>query len=227
VARLNAPSGKVRLARGLNAPSGEVRFARGLSAPSGEVCLAQGPPRTRRPRSCSHIRAFNALTLQDFATIPTRLGITPRRCSTHSLGKTIAATIQHCAERPVSAPWHCAAYFCTANTSSPRRGDDGTLEWGRTLFYDYTGPHRDDRPAGTVFPVTVSPVRPSPLLQHHAGYCDDIPNAVEAHEDRTSPRPPLYLVRTPINATLESAHGRRLGSQPLHHHPRSRSWRRT
>jgi hypothetical protein len=33
---------------------------------------------------------------------PTRLGIMPRRCSTHSLGRTIPATIQHCAERPVS-----------------------------------------------------------------------------------------------------------------------------
>jgi hypothetical protein len=56
------------------------------------------------------------------ATTPTHLGITPRRCSTNSLGKIIPATVQHYAERPVSAPWHCAAYFCTANTSSPRRG---------------------------------------------------------------------------------------------------------
>jgi hypothetical protein len=79
-------------------------------------------------------RTLNALTPQDCTTTPTRLGITPRRCSTNSLGKTIPATIQHCAERPVSASWHCAAYFCTANTSSPRRGDGGTLEWGRMLF---------------------------------------------------------------------------------------------
>jgi hypothetical protein len=38
----NAPSGEVRLARGLNAPSGEVRLARGLNAPSGGVRLARG-----------------------------------------------------------------------------------------------------------------------------------------------------------------------------------------
>jgi hypothetical protein len=88
----------------------------------------------------------------------------------------------------VSAPWHCAAYFLTANAPSPRRGAGGTLEWGRTLFYDYTGLRRDVKPAGTVFSVAVNPVRPSPPLQRHAGYCDDIPNAVGAHEDRTSPR---------------------------------------
>jgi hypothetical protein len=138
VAHLNAPSGEVRLARGLNAPSGEVRLARGLNAPSSEFCLARGlnapsgevrvargAPHTRHPRSYSHVRAFNALT---------RLGITPQRCSTDPLEKTIPATIQHCAERPVSASWHCAAYFRTANTSSSRRGDDGTLEWGQMVF---------------------------------------------------------------------------------------------
>jgi hypothetical protein len=118
----------------LNAPSGEVRLARGLNAPSGEVRLARGPPRARHPRSCSHVRAFNALTPQDCTTTLTCLGIMPRRCYTHSLGKTIPATIQHCAERPVSAPRHCVAYFCMANTPSPRRGADGTLEWGRMLF---------------------------------------------------------------------------------------------
>jgi hypothetical protein len=182
-AHLNAPSGEVRLARGLNAPSGEVRLARGLNAPSGEVRLARGPPRARHHRSRWHVRAFNALTPQDCATTLMRLGITPRRCSTDPMGKTIPATIQHCAERLVSAPWHCAAYFRTTNTSSPRSGADGTLEWGQMLFYDYTGLHRDVRPAGTVFSVAVIPVRPSPPLQHHAGYCDNIPNAVGARED--------------------------------------------
>jgi hypothetical protein len=121
-----------RVAR-LNVPSGDVRLARGLNAPSGEVHLARGPLHARHPRSCSRIRAFNALAPQDCATTLTRLRITPRRCSTDSLGKTIPATMQHCAERPVSTPWHCAAYFRTANTSSPR-GGGGTLEWGRMLF---------------------------------------------------------------------------------------------
>jgi hypothetical protein len=77
------------------------------------------------------------------------------------------------------------------------------------FFYNYTGLHRDVRPTGTVFSVAVSPVRPSPPLQRHARYCDDIPNAVGAHGDRTSPRLPLYLVRTPVDDTLEPAHGRR------------------
>jgi hypothetical protein len=105
-----------------------------LNAPSGEVRLARGPPPTRRPRSCWHVRAFNALTPQDCATTLTRLGITPRRCSTDSLGKTIPATIQHCAERPVSAQWHCAAYFRTANTSSPRRGGRRNPRMGANVF---------------------------------------------------------------------------------------------
>jgi hypothetical protein len=94
---------------------------------------------------------------------------------------------------------------------------------GECFFYDYTGLHRDVRPARTVFSVAVSLVRPSPPLQRHAGYCDDIPNAVGAHGDRTSPRPPLYLIRTPVDGSLEPAHGRRPDNQPLHHYPRSRS----
>jgi hypothetical protein len=193
-----------------------------MNTPSCEVRLARGPPRTRRPHSCSHIRAFNALTPQDCATTLTRLGITPRRCSTDSLGKTIPVTIQHCAKRPVSAPWHCAAYFRMANTSSPRRGPAEPSNGGECFFYDYTGPRRDVRPTGTVFSVVVSPVGPSPPLQRHPGYCDDIPNAVGAHGDRTSPRPPLYLVRTPVDGTLEPAHGRRPDGQHIDHHPRSR-----
>jgi hypothetical protein len=93
---------------------------------------------------------------------------------------------------------------------------------GECFFYDYTGLHRDIRPAGMIFSIAVSPVRPSPPLQRHAGYCDDIPNAVGAHGDRTSPHPLLYLVRTPVDGTLEPAHGRRLDGQPLRRHSRSR-----
>jgi hypothetical protein len=103
--------------------------------------------------------------------------------------------------------------------------EGGTAEpsnGGKCFLYDYRGLHREVRPAGTVFFVAISPVRPSPPLQRHAGYCDDIPNAVEAHGDRTLPRPPLYLVRTPVDGALEPAHGRRSDNQPLCHHPRSR-----
>jgi hypothetical protein len=125
----------------------------------------------------------------------------------------------------VSAPWHCAAYFCTTNTSSPRRGG-GTAEpsnGGECFSYDYTGLHRDVRPAGTVFSVAISPVRPSPPLQYHAGHCDDIPDAIEVRKDGTLPRPPLCLIWPPVDGTLEPARRRRPDSQPLRHHPRSRS----
>jgi hypothetical protein len=70
------------------------------------------------------------------------LGITPRCYSTDPVGKTIPATVQHCAERPVSAPWHCAAYFCMANTSSPRRRGRRNPRMGASAFsmttQDYT-----------------------------------------------------------------------------------------
>jgi hypothetical protein len=85
------PSSEVHLAQGLDAPSGEFRLARGLNTPSGgsvslvgsipplgqgpprsraqrplgEDCLARGRLHTRCPRSCSRVRAFNALRPQD------------------------------------------------------------------------------------------------------------------------------------------------------------------
>jgi hypothetical protein len=66
----------------------------------------------------------------------------PRRCSTDPLGKTIPATVQHCANRQVSTPWHCVAYFCTTNTSSPRRRGRGNPRMGASAFsmtmQDYT-----------------------------------------------------------------------------------------
>jgi hypothetical protein len=110
---------------------------------------------------------FNALTPQDCATTPTRLGITPQRCSTNPRGKTIPATVQHCAERTMSATWHCAAYFCSTSTSSPRRGTAEPSKGDKYFFYVYIGLHRDVRPARTVFSVAISPVRPSPPLEHH------------------------------------------------------------
>jgi hypothetical protein len=51
-------------------------------------------------------------------------------------------------------------------------GAGSTLE---CLFFAYAGPCRDVGPAGSVIPVAVNPVRPSPPLPHHAGHCDDIP----------------------------------------------------
>jgi hypothetical protein len=105
-----------------------------------------------------------------------------------------------------------------------RRALEGGAEpskGNKYIFYGYTGLHRDVRPAGTVLSVAISPVRSSPPLQHHAGYCDDIPDAIGAHGDRTPPRPPLYFVRSPIDSTLESVCRRRPDGQPLHCYPRS------
>jgi hypothetical protein len=163
-ARLNTPSGEVRLARGLNAPSGEVRLARGLNAPSGEVRCAQGPTRARHPRSCSRDRAFNALTPQDCATTLTRLGITARRCSTDSRGgpsPPLYNTVRRgrCQPRCTVPPT-----FIRLTRRSLEGGPAEPSNGGECFFYDYTGQHRDVRPAGTVFSVAVSPVRPSPPL---------------------------------------------------------------
>jgi hypothetical protein len=155
------------------------------------------------------VRAFNTLT---------RLGITPRCCSTDSLGEAIPATVYPRAVRPVSAPRHCAAYHCMANAPSPQRGGGGTLECS---FRDYTGLRHDVGPAGAAIPVVVSPMRSSPSLQRHAVYCNGTPDAVGAHGGRTSPYLPLYLVRAPVDDTVEPVRGRRPDSQPLHYHPRS------
>jgi hypothetical protein len=84
---LNAPSGVVRLARELNDPSGEVRLARGPNAPWGEDCLARRHLHAHRPRSCPRVRAFNALTPQDARHDPDMPRNHARRCSTDSPGK--------------------------------------------------------------------------------------------------------------------------------------------
>jgi hypothetical protein len=57
----------------------------------------------------------------------------------------------------VSAPWHCAAYICMANTASPRKGAAEPSKEDEHFFYVYTRLRRDVRPAGTVFSVTVKP----------------------------------------------------------------------
>jgi hypothetical protein len=161
------------------------------------------------------------MTPQYCATTPMRLGNAPRHCSTYSLSKTTPTTIRHCAERPASTLWHCAAYFRTANTSSPRRGTAEPSKGDEYFSCVYTGLHRNVRPAGTVFSVTISPVRPSPPLQHHSGHCSAIPHAVKVHRDGTSPRPPLCLVRPTVNSTLELASRQQPDKHPLRHHPRS------
>jgi hypothetical protein len=96
---------------------------------------------------------------------------------------------------------------------NPRRGNE-------RLLYACPGLRRDVRPAG---PVVIGPVRDQPS-RHHPGHCIAIPDVVEACDDRTSPRPLLCPVRPHVNSTLESPRGRPPNRQPLHRHPRSRSW---
>jgi hypothetical protein len=90
---LNAPSGRVHLARGLNAPSGEDRLAREPSTPSGEVHLARGYLRARRPRSCPRLRAFNAPTPQDARHDPDTPGNHAPVLFHRFPGKAIPATV--------------------------------------------------------------------------------------------------------------------------------------
>jgi hypothetical protein len=118
-------------------------------------------------------------------------------------GEAIPAAVQHCAARPVSASCHCAAYPRTANTPRPRRGADDTLEY---LIRAYIGPHRDVRPAGSVIPVAVSPVRPSPPLPHHARRCGDIPVLLGRTGTRHRHNGHCATYGPPVNGTLELAH---------------------
>jgi hypothetical protein len=102
----DVPSGGVHLARGLDAPTSKVRLARGLNAPSGEVRLARelNAPSARTASlevTCTHVipaptPVYGHLMLRHRmtrATTLTHMGITPRCCSTDSLGKAIPTTV--------------------------------------------------------------------------------------------------------------------------------------
>jgi hypothetical protein len=172
--------------------------------PLDEVRPARGHLHALRPRSCPRVWAFNALTPQDarhdrdtpgnrvpalFHRLPG--GGHPRHCVTL------------CDETRVSPVTLCRQPR-TVNTSSPRRGAGGTLEY---LFRDYAGPRRDVRPAGAVFPVAVNPVRPSPPLPHHTGHCDDIPMLLECTGTRRRHDSHCAAYGPPFDDTLESARG--------------------
>jgi hypothetical protein len=91
----------------------------------------------------------------------------------------------------------------TANTPRPRRGAGGTLEY---LLRAYAGPHRDVRPAGSVIPVAVGPVRPFPPLQHHVGRCGDIPVLLGRAGTRHRHNSHCATYGLSVNDTLELAH---------------------
>jgi hypothetical protein len=89
----DAPSGEVRLARGLNAPTSRVHLARGLNTPSARTASLEG---TRTHVIPAPAPVYGHLILRHHrtrATTLTRLRITLRCCSTDSLGKAIPATV--------------------------------------------------------------------------------------------------------------------------------------
>jgi hypothetical protein len=84
-------------------------------------------------------------------------------------------------------------------------------------------PRHDVGPVRRVSSVTIGPVRPSPLSQHHPGHCSAISDVVGARGDTTPPRPLLWPLGPPVSCTLESAYGRQSNGKLLRCHPRSRS----
>jgi hypothetical protein len=186
--------------------------------------FGRGPLRSRAPTRAlpallPPLQAFNALTPQDahhdsntpenhapvlFRQLP-RGNPSPPLCSTMRQGR--------CQLRDTVPPTPVRL------TRRALEGGGGTLE---CLSCADAGPHRDIRPAGSVIPVVVSPVRPSPPQLHHAGRCGDIPTllgtrrqdiATTATVPRTGPRqrhPQTGPLQWPVN-------------QPLRRRPRSRS----
>jgi hypothetical protein len=90
-----------------------------------------------------------------------------------------------------------------ANTPRPRRGAGDTLEY---LLRAYAGPYRDVGLAGSVIPVAIGPVRPSPPLQHHAGRCGDIPAPLGRTGTGHRHNGHCATYGLPVNGTLELAH---------------------
>jgi hypothetical protein len=55
--------------------------------------------------------------------------------------------------------------FVRLTRRAPEGGRRNPRRWDKYFFHVYIGLHRDVRPAGTVFSVAISPVRPSPPLR--------------------------------------------------------------
>jgi hypothetical protein len=86
-----------------------------------------------------------------------------------------------------------------------------------------TGRRHDVRLVEHVSSANFGPVRPSPPLYCHPGYCGAIPSAVGAQDDETSPRPLLCFLRPSVSSTLEPAYEQRPNEKLPQRHPRSRS----
>jgi hypothetical protein len=82
-------------------------------------------------------------------------------------------------------------------------GDGSTLE---CLSFAYAGPCRDARPAGSVIPVAVNPVRPCLPLPHQARHCGNISALLGHAGTRRLHNSHCASYGSPVNCTLESAH---------------------
>jgi hypothetical protein len=92
---------------------------------------------------------------------------------------------------------------------NPRKG------YGR-LPRARTGQCRDVGLVERVSSANSGPVRPSPPLCSHIGHCSAIPGAVGARDDKTSPSPPLCILRPSVSYTLEPEYGRRTKREVAH-----------
>jgi hypothetical protein len=99
-------------------------------------------------------------------------------------------------------------------------GAGGTLEY---LLRAYAGSHRDVGPTGPVIPVAVSPVRPSPPLQHHTGRCGDIPTLLGRAGTRHRHNGHCAMYGLPVKRHPRTGPPRRPVNQLLRRSPRSRS----
>jgi hypothetical protein len=141
-----------------------------------------------------------------------RLGIMPHHCSADS--PPLCDAMRRGQQPP------CGTVPPTPVRLAPRALEKGQWNPRRDntqLLCTCVGRRRDVRPVGAVTSVAIGPVRPSRPLHHHTQCCGTC-------GDRTPPRHPLYLVRPPVNDTLEPTRGRRPDERPLCRHPRSHSY---
>jgi hypothetical protein len=151
------------------------------------------------------------------------MGITTRHWSANSPGEAIPATVRQCAERLATTPCHCATHSRTAGAPHLEKGRRSPRREDERLLHAHTGLRHDVRPVGAVTSVAIGLVRPSPPSQRHPGHCTNIPDAVEACDDRTPPRRLLCLVQPHVNGALKSSCERPSNRRPLRRHPQSRS----
>jgi hypothetical protein len=144
----------------------------GSTSLEGSPLPCSRPPHEHtRPRTW--VRAFNALTQQSRAIM--RLGITPWRCFTNSLGGNpsppLWGTVRQgqCQLRDTAPPTP-VRLTCRALEGGPTTPSNHFLVnlQGQAM----TLGRRD------TIPTTVRPVRPPPCLQHHVGHCYNHSGAV-------------------------------------------------